>query len=473
MPVPIVVLVFAVVAAGFASTWRSLFVAWTDFYSHGFLVAPYGFWLAWSRRHEVPSPARPWFAIVGVALVLSLGWLLGRIALLQIVHQTMLPLILASWALAVFGRGARPVVAAAAVMLLLAVPLLTAFVPLLQSVTVSANAALLAVSGLKAEITGTFIRIPEGLFEVADGCAGSAFFAAGISLAAMYVSLMRTSRQAAVVVVLSAVVLSLVTNWLRVFGLILVGHWTNMQHPLINDHGWYGWVIFAAVQPLWLWISAKAEKRWPHAPHEIGGESPLSGVDWRVVAGASLACLTGPALALALQARPRAAAPATLPDLAAISLSDAPALVQPGQWTPSAIAGQQHLQAIVRNGPTAVQVDRVIFSNQQQGAELVGTDRHLGDSVEVLTDEVTAFSTTPVRLVRQAIVRYKGGVRLVWYWYRVAGVGTTQSMKAKLLEIPAGIIGSSPSEFVAVSTPCGPRDCADAARALRAVLTRP
>ncbi|MFO0228302.1 exosortase C-terminal domain/associated protein EpsI, partial [Gemmatimonas sp.] len=132
-----------------------------------------------------------------------------------------------------------------------------------------------------------------------------------------------------------------------------------------------------------------------------------------------------------------------------------------------------HLQAIVRNGPTAVQVDRVIFSNQQQGAELVGTDRHLGDSVEVLTDEVTAFSTTPVRLVRQAIVRYKGGVRLVWYWYRVAGVGTTQSMKAKLLEIPAGIIGSSPSEFVAVSTPCGPRDCADAARALRAVLTRP
>ena len=473
MPVPIVVLVFTVVAAGFASTWRSLFVAWNDFYSHGFLIAPYGFWLVWSRRHEIARRVCPWWAMVGVALALSLGWLLGQIALLQIVHQTMLPLILASWALAVFGRGARPVVAAAAVMLLLAVPLLTAFVPLLQSVTVSANALLLAAWGLKAEITGTFIRIPEGLFEVADGCAGSAFFAASISLAAMYVSLMRTSRQAAVVIVLSAVLLSLVTNWLRVFGLILVGHWTNMQHPLINDHGWYGWVIFAAVQPLWLWIAARAEQRWPHAPHERVVPSPIGHVDWRVVAGASLACLTGPALALALQARPRAAAPATLPEFPTVALANAPTTARPGQWTPSAISGQRHVQALMRDGATPIQIDRVIFTDQRQGGELIGTDRHLGDSVAVLTDQVTAFSTLPMRLVRQAIVRHRDGVRLVWYWYRVAGVSTTQSMKAKLLEIPAGITGSPPSEFVAISTPCGPRDCADAARSLQALLTRP
>ena len=473
MPVSLAVLIFTVVAAAFAVTWRSLFVAWSDFYSSGFVIAPYGLWVAWSRRRELEGPARPWLAMVGIALILSLGWLVGQITLFQIVHQAMLPLILASWALAVFGRGAVRVVAAATTMLLLAVPLLTAFVPLLQSVTVSANAALLAASGLKAEITGNFIRIPEGLFEVADGCAGAAFFAAAISLAAMYVTMMRTSRQAAVVIVLSAVVLSLVTNWLRVFGLILVGHWTNMQHPLIGDHGWYGWVIFAAVQPLWLWLSSRAEKHWPHAPQERIVPSPIGDLDWRVVTGASLACLTGPALALALQARPRAAAVATLPEIPTVALANAPTTVRRGQWTPSAIAGQRHLQALVQDGATSVQIDRVIFTNQRQGGELIGTDRHLGDSVEVLTDEVMAVSTNPVRLTRQAIVRHREDVRLVWYWYRVAGVSTTLSLKAKLLEIPAVLTGSAPSEFVAMSAPCGPQDCVAAARSLQSVLVRP
>jgi EpsI family protein len=164
---------------------------------------------------------------------------------------------------------------------------------------------------------------------------------------------------------------------------------------------------------------------------------------------------------------------ATLPEFPTVALANAPSTAQPGQWTPSAISGQRHVQALMRDGATPIQIDRVIFTDQRQGGELIGTDRHLGDSVAVLTDQVTAFSTLPMRLVRQAIVRHRDGVRLVWYWYRVAGVSTTQSMKAKLLEIPAGITGSPPSEFVAISTPCGPRDCADAARSLQAVLTRP
>lgn len=466
-----VLLAFVLVALAFAPTWRSLVLIWSDYYSSGLLIAPYTFWLVWARRNELVGDARPWRLMAGATLLASIGWLLGTIAMMQIVHQVMLPLVLAGWAMTILGKRAAPSVALITAVLLLAVPVLMVLVPLLQAATIAVNGVLLRVAGLQAVITGTFIRIPEGVFEVADGCAGAAFFVAALSLAAIYVTTFRPSRHAALAILASAVVLSLGANWLRVFGLILIGHWTAMQHPLVWDHGWFGWLIFAVVQVAWLWLAGLAERRWPSPPREVAPPVPLpvphlvgAAPLWAVIATA--AALAGPALALLVALRPRAAIPAAVPGLAAVPFAAPAASRGPTGWQPSGIDGQRHWQARIPVNGDTIQVDRVAFVDQRQGRELIGEHPHLGDSVVVLADEVIAPRSDASRFVRQAVVQSHSGRYLVWYWYRVAGIDTSLPLQAKLLEIVARIAGSAPSEFLSISGACDGTDCRATARSL-------
>ena len=48
----------------------------------------------------------------------------------------------------------------------------------------------------------------------------------------------------------------------------------------------------------------------------------------------------------------------------------------------------------------------------------------------------------------------KGGgeERLVWYWYRVAGMHTVSKYRAKLLQILGGLIGQPQATVIAVAT---------------------
>ena len=78
------------------------------------------------------------------------------------------------------------------------------------------------------------------------------------------------------------------------------------------------------------------------------------------------------------------------------------------------------------------------------------------------------------RIVEQAIIRESGRAVLVWYWYRVAGVATSSTMKAKLLGLLAFLRRTEGGEAVFVSTPCDRGDCTGAvARLFEFVTGRP
>src|SRR5690606_37908570 len=45
----------------------------------------------------------------------------------------------------------------------------------------------------------------------------------------------------------TAVLLALLTNWLRIFLLVVIGYQTEMKSSLMEDHEFFGWVLFALV----------------------------------------------------------------------------------------------------------------------------------------------------------------------------------------------------------------------------------
>ena len=51
-----------------------------------------------------------------------------------------------------------------------------------------------------------------------------------------------------------ALALALITNWVRVYTLIIVGQYSDMQHYLITtDHYMYGWVLYGVAMIVFFW----------------------------------------------------------------------------------------------------------------------------------------------------------------------------------------------------------------------------
>jgi exosortase len=100
---------------------------------------------------------------------------------------------------------------------------------------------------IPALIDGNSIFIPSGHIMIADGCSGLRYFI--ISLALGYaISYLNGYKEKGLILSLSiAALLGLIANWLRIFILILIGYYTEMESSLMRDHEVFGWVLFAVL----------------------------------------------------------------------------------------------------------------------------------------------------------------------------------------------------------------------------------
>ncbi|MBX9856509.1 MAG: exosortase [Gemmatimonadaceae bacterium] len=451
---------------------------WWGYLDHGFALVALVAWVCWRDRELLLSAGEVWWpAAAGVGLSTVL-WLLGATSEILQVEQLALLLVLLSWSLGVLGRGKSRRLLVLAGYLGLALPMWAAVTGVLQQLTVWANAVLLAVSGLDAKISGTFISLPAGNFEVAAGCAGLGFFMSGITVGVAYGELFPLTRRGRAIALALMVGLSVISNWIRVFLLILIGHLTKMQSPLMADHGWFGWVIFAGMVGLFVYLARFIEARHSMAPsptsHEglpgtqlvlqpvVVGSAHLRGL----IALTALAVL-GPSLLWCLQQAPRASSPKSIPDIAAssdwtlLSMSERRPLaygdsVVGRPWAPQYSGADRHVVQLWSNGTDTVQVDRLIFSGRDSRHKLFASSNVMAGSRAVLLDRVVGLSEGQrVRTLRQAVVRVDStSLRAILYWFRVGNSSVGVPMVGRLMQIPSALTRSAPSELVAASATC-------------------
>ncbi len=490
----------------FAMFWPTISgmpATWWDKGGQGFVVAAFCTYLIWRDRKPIfgqPSP-------IGVAAILTIGlsllWLVAVVLNVQLVHQAALPLILLSWLLAVFGlnasRVALPIVGA----FFLAVPLWGAFIRPLQSMTVSATGVLLSIFQLEAVVTGEYIKIPSGVFWVAEGCAGLNYFQTSLLISVMYSLLFLNHWRSRFVAVALAVALGVISNWIRVFGLVVIGHYTQMQSSLVTDHVTYGWVIFAVTMVVFFALTKRIETldrardATAVAPEQTERNSTVKNAffhPWTAVLP-TMAALVGPALFFSLGGRAATGeasdnAPGivgssewrkvseerfagnTVPaekdsssdTLVVTSATQAERATSDADtatvWKPQYRGADEHRMAVWQRDSVTFQVDRFLYVDQSQGRELINSGNRVAARSRRLGDQVLGPLDREGRMVNATAVRTPKGVRLVWYWYSVAGVTTHSSGNAKFLELMAFVKARvPPSELVSVSTLCGPDDC--------------
>lgn len=467
----------------FVPTLASLPAVWlAPGFSHGWLVAGLTGWLVWRHRHQlVATEGRADPALLVLLIGLSLLWVPAIVTNLRAVHQAMLTAVLVCWLVAVAGPGSARVAASIGATFLLAVPIWGALVPVLRQMTIVASGGLVHLLQIPAEIEGDVISITSGRFLVEDGCAGLNYLLAGLVTGVFYAQLLLRHWRTRVAVVAMIAALSIVGNWIRVTSLVVIGHVTQMQSSLMDDHLWLGWLIFALTLTPFLLLTRRIERhdtaraeasgsRTPTVPREPSEPSSAA----RRALTPTLCVAVGPVLYFSVGALPTADLPPfTDPpgvDPTPAWLVMTPAGVRPYAWEPGFSGATRHESWELSSGNRRVFVDELVFLDQSQNAEMISHANRIAPDSSLVRDGVVRVPDDDDRWIRQAIVRTPEAPILVWYWFRVGGADTVLPAQAKLLEVWAFMRRRPVSAVISISTACEIDGCEEALQDVRSLV---
>jgi hypothetical protein len=266
---------------------------------------------------------------------------------------------------------------------------------------------------------------------------------------------------------------ALLANWVRVYTIIEAGYLTDMRSYLVSvSHYWFGWGVFAVALALFFWITAllptasvaegPAESVAPQAL-PLGHRAELGGV------AAALLILTAlPALSWGLWTLQPAPPVLSIPPAdGRASWSSAPSDTN-SSWQPTFPGADQQQRFTYKYGPgDTVEVFRVAFRTQRQGAKLVGMSTTLiGDRLRLRHEDVV---DTTAGAFREAIATDRsGGSWLIWSRYRTAGRDFVAPIKAQLWYGLKATVSNPPASLTAYRAACATgAACEDARRVLR------
>jgi exosortase A len=256
-------LVVAIVTVLYWPTAVSYSIAWTDFDNlgdtHGYLIVLMSLALLYLRRDELAGPVPRTSIAACLALVgLSLAWLLAYRASIQTAHQLLFPMILWTAIYALFGPQVGRTCLFPVGFLYFALPVWGVLNDLMQALTIVATRLILRLIGLPVSFHGNLVRIPEGTFAIEGGCSGLHFLVVGAAIAAYYGELHRDSARNRARLIVLAVALALLTNWIRVSVIITAGHLSDMQSYLVQvSHYGFGWSLFAVAMAIFFFLASR------------------------------------------------------------------------------------------------------------------------------------------------------------------------------------------------------------------------
>jgi len=453
-------LVWALVLLLFFPTAAQMVGIWTSStaFNHCFLIGPIIGWLVWQRRDALrelePRPYPPALVLLAAAAFL---WLLGWMASLSLAMHIALVLILQASAFVVLGpQVTRALLFPLAFMIFLA-PFGEELIPWLQVSAANFAVAALKFFGVPVVTDSVLITIPNGQFKVAEECSGFRFLLAGMSLAALYSNLaFKTWRKQAIVIALGLIV-PILANWVRVFGIIYIAHLSTpdtakLVDNIVSGHEFYGWLFFGLIMLIMFSIGRMFSDKmvddpaidistWVKQPAPVGAARlrPAIAAAALVVAAAAPAFAWWSDRAGGQTGQAEVQAP-VLYDWAIV-----PADAQ--QWKPVYPgASAESFVTYLRNGRT-VQLYLALYERETNDNKLITHAngaappqspwtwlRNLPAPVMVGSERIETFAFQ---------IRAGDGERDVWQWYWVNDRLVTSPYLAKLESLKARLLGGN------------------------------
>lgn len=470
------VLTLAVAGLVLRPTLASLLDAWRDVhdYEHGYLVGVIAIaWLAHVARRHWRDPARPSAWGAALLAVVLLAWLIGVNANSQAVHQVLLPVVLWGALLAtVGGRLARAAIAPIA-FLYFAVPVWEYLLPALQHMSIAATTWLLALLAVPAHIEAYSVTIPDGTFQIIEGCSGKRYLVITAAVAVLAGAACRLRPARFAVLLATACVLALVANWIRIAIIIYAGHVTHMQHHLVAvEHITFGNAVFAVLVVCVTLLARRLSRpEVREQPSERSSTPPEANLPPAADAARSprwAAVPLGLLVATLVTNQVRASARPeghAMKDLPGATAPWAGPLAPGDAWMPDYQGADDHRRGAYSSPAGTVEVYANRYAAQRQGSELIlyrntllapgKWERPWPPTTVLVESGATSLATFEARAGRESW--------LIAYVYEIGGWATTSESLAQLAYGVRSFLGPVPSGVIALASRCE-TDC-EAARA--------
>jgi exosortase A len=385
--------------------------------------------------------------------VSAFGWIVGRIADAREIEQFALVAVICSLIWMLLGTRIVEIIRFPLAFLFFAVPFGASLIAPLQDYTAWFAVHALTLSNVPAVLDGRTISLPDSSWTVAETCSGIRYLFASIVLALVFGSLMYRSRRRQLIFLAASVIVPILANGVRAYGIVLLGYLTDNKLATGVDHVIYGLIFFCALQVILL----AGGLRWR--------ESSTSGD--RHAASYRLAPSQKPAqtLLLALAAVlvtmiaslwaghlwSQSAAAGEL-ERAAVSVDSSwqPTETSDTSWTPDLRDFDEEFTRSYRSGGNQVDLWMAFYSGKR-GMQFVGSTNRLSDPKLAL---VASTSRGPAvvggveTVLNQSLLQFGSRYRAVWTGYRVDGVYTASPARVKLLQAKARLFGRSPAAMV-------------------------
>jgi exosortase A len=448
----------------FYPSWGSLADKWGQLdkgYSHGLLVFGLFVYLLSEKIVQINfNKVKPFYYSIPVLLGLSLLNILSWHADIQLIQWLTLPLLYFGFFVCIYGVSESKKLLFPIAFLLFAIPIWDYLTLPLQEISVVITTALLSLVNIPAFIDGFYVTISPGTFEIAGGCSGLRYLLVILTLSSLHGYLSYSLWRTRVALLVIASILGLVTNWLRIFFIILVGYETEMQSSLIKEHELFGWVLFAVILIPLFFIAQKLPQYFnDEIPQKIKVNKRHSGLfNIYPYLIASVCTLALPILIQPSEATVNSPLLTVFPE----EITKEPLLINPKY------DGFDHgLDQVIEFNSEMMQISIRAYDEQQQGKELIAYNNVNYSKVWQL---VNSYKNNGFAF-NQLKHSFRDERVLVASRYYIADIGTANSTTAKLLELFKPLMASSRSSVLIMASSCRD-DCVMAMENIQQFISR-
>ena len=226
---------------------QTLINAWSSntTYNHGFFILPISLWLLYRQRRLISSTeitAEP-RVLVGLVLVLML-WFLSYIISVNITQQFALIALIPISIWVLFGRKLLVIIIFPITFLFFMIPVGASLVPPLMVITADITVSMIELTGIPVFRDGLYFTLPTGRWSVIEACSGLNYLVASLTLGVLYAYLTYRSLKKRLLFILAITLFSIAANGIRAYGIVLIGHLTNMNSGISGDHEFWGWIFY-------------------------------------------------------------------------------------------------------------------------------------------------------------------------------------------------------------------------------------
>lgn len=217
-------------------------------FTHGFLVFPLTFWLIWQKKDQLlllksaPDPR-----VFTLLVILLFGWFISSAVDVQVVQQFCMISIIIATIWIVVGRQVLSLVFFPLIFLYFAVPFGQSFIPLFMEFTANFTVYSIQLSGIPVYRDGLFFTLPSGSWSVVEECSGVRYLIASFTLGCIYAYVNYSSLKKRLIFILLSLIVPVIGNGLRAYGIVMIGHFSGMELAVGADHLVYGWVFFGVI----------------------------------------------------------------------------------------------------------------------------------------------------------------------------------------------------------------------------------